>query len=119
MVFWGLKRNIEGELSSLVSPRDALMYTYLDPQVTNCYASWFCSAGTVVAIRDMPILLVLNMDTLTLQTFMVETSTLSSVKMPFIRLFRMGNLYSQKSFLRTISLIEFHVSATLVGSPKP
>jgi len=46
--FCGLRRNVDGKLFSPVSPRTALLYTYLDPHVTNCCASWFCPAGTGV-----------------------------------------------------------------------
>lgn len=44
--FCGLRENIDGKPSSLVSPKEALLYMYLDPQVTNCCAAWFCPAGT-------------------------------------------------------------------------
>jgi len=44
--FCGLRENVDGRLKSLVSPDRGLLYTYLDPQVTNCCAAWFCPAGT-------------------------------------------------------------------------
>jgi len=44
--FCGLRENVDGKLKSLVSPERGLLYTYLDPQVTNCCAAWFCPAGT-------------------------------------------------------------------------
>jgi pyruvate formate lyase activating enzyme len=44
--YCGLRENVEGRLVSLVNARKALLYSYLDPQVTNCCAAWFCPAGT-------------------------------------------------------------------------
>jgi len=44
--YCGLRRNIDGRLDSNVSTEKALLYAYLDPQVTNCCAAWFCPAGT-------------------------------------------------------------------------
>ncbi len=44
--YCGLRMNIDGKLESLVSPKKALLYTYLDPMPTNCCASWFCPGGT-------------------------------------------------------------------------
>lgn len=44
--YCGLRENVEGRLVSLVSARKALLYSYLDPQVTNCCSAWFCPAGT-------------------------------------------------------------------------
>jgi pyruvate formate lyase activating enzyme len=44
--FCGLKRNIDGRLHSLTNPRVGLLNAYLDSQVTNCCAAWFCPAGT-------------------------------------------------------------------------
>ena len=44
--YCGLRRNIKGKLISEVSTEKALLHAYLDPQVTNCCAAWFCPAGT-------------------------------------------------------------------------
>jgi pyruvate formate lyase activating enzyme len=44
--FCGLRENVEGRLLSLVDPNTALLYSYLDPHVTNCCSAWFCPAGT-------------------------------------------------------------------------
>lgn len=44
--FCGLRENVDGNLKYLVSPERGLLYTYLDPHVTNCCAAWFCPAGT-------------------------------------------------------------------------
>lgn len=44
--FCGLRVNVDGRLRALVGPDKGLMYMYLDPQVTNCCAAWFCPAGT-------------------------------------------------------------------------
>jgi len=41
-----LKRNIDGRLESLTNPRIGVLHHYLDSQVTNCCAAWFCPAGT-------------------------------------------------------------------------
>ena len=42
--YCGLRWN-EGGLRSRVSPSTGLLYTYLDPHVTNCCSAWFCPAG--------------------------------------------------------------------------
>ncbi len=44
--YCGLRRNVQGKLVSTVSLEKALLHAYLDPQVTNCCAAWFCPAGT-------------------------------------------------------------------------
>jgi len=44
--FCGLKRNVDGRLESLSSSKIGILYSYLDSQVTNCCAAWFCPAGT-------------------------------------------------------------------------
>lgn len=44
--FCGLRENVDGKLRSLVSPKRGLLYTYLDPHLTNCCSAWFCPAGT-------------------------------------------------------------------------
>lgn len=44
--YCGLKRNINGRLESLTSENVGILYSYLDAQVTNCCAAWFCPAGT-------------------------------------------------------------------------
>ena len=44
--YCGLRKNINGKLFSSVSTEKALLHAYLDPQVTNCCAAWFCPAGT-------------------------------------------------------------------------
>jgi pyruvate formate lyase activating enzyme len=43
--YCGLRWNEDG-LKSRVSPSKGLLYTYLDPHVTNCCSAWFCPAGT-------------------------------------------------------------------------
>lgn len=57
--YCGLRRNVDGRLVSSVSTEKALLHAYLDPQVTNCCAAWFCPAGTGAgypryAYRDGP-----------------------------------------------------------------
>jgi len=57
--YCGLRRNIHGKLTSSVSSTKAFLHAYLDPQVTNCCAAWFCPAGTGAgypkyAYRDGP-----------------------------------------------------------------
>jgi pyruvate formate lyase activating enzyme len=57
--YCGLRRNMGGRLVSFVSTENALLHAYLDPQVTNCCAAWFCPAGTGTgypkyACRDGP-----------------------------------------------------------------
>jgi pyruvate formate lyase activating enzyme len=44
--YCGLKGNVGGKPTSRVSTETALLYAYLDPQVTNCCSAWFCPAGT-------------------------------------------------------------------------
>lgn len=44
--YCGLRRNVSGRLFSAVSTEKAYLHSYLDPQVTNCCAAWFCPAGT-------------------------------------------------------------------------
>jgi pyruvate formate lyase activating enzyme len=44
--YCGLKRNVHGKLESLTNPKVGILYSYVDKQVTNCCASWFCPAGT-------------------------------------------------------------------------
>ena len=44
--YCGLKQNVDGKIKSLSSPRVGILHAYLDPQVTNCCAAWFCPAGT-------------------------------------------------------------------------
>lgn len=44
--YCGLRRNIDGRLVSDVTAEKGFLYAYLDPQVTNCCAAWFCPAGT-------------------------------------------------------------------------
>lgn len=44
--YCGLRANSDGVFTSVTSPRKAALYYYLDPQVTNCCAAWFCPAGT-------------------------------------------------------------------------
>lgn len=44
--YCGLKQNVEGRLESLTSPKIGILHSYLDSQVTNCCAAWFCPAGT-------------------------------------------------------------------------
>lgn len=44
--YCGLRWNVEGRLEGLVGSEEALLYSYIDPHVTNCCASWFCPAGT-------------------------------------------------------------------------
>jgi len=43
--YCGLRWN-DGGLKSMVSSSKGLLYTYLDPHVTNCCSAWFCPAGT-------------------------------------------------------------------------
>ena len=43
--YCGLRWN-DGGLRSKVSQSGGLLYTYLDPHVTNCCSAWFCPAGT-------------------------------------------------------------------------
>ena len=38
--------NSDGVFTSDTGPKEAALYYYLDPQVTNCCAAWFCPAGT-------------------------------------------------------------------------
>ena len=57
--YCGLRRNVEGRFVSEVSTEKAFLHAYLDPQVTNCCAAWFCPAGTGAgypkhAYRDGP-----------------------------------------------------------------
>jgi len=57
--YCGLRKNLDGRLLSDVSTEKAFLYAYLDPQVTNCCAAWFCPAGTGAgypkfAYRDGP-----------------------------------------------------------------
>jgi len=44
--YCGLRAYSGGVFTSATSPSDAALYYYLDPQVTNCCAAWFCPAGT-------------------------------------------------------------------------
>ena len=44
--YCGLKRNVHGRLESLTNPKVGILHSYLDRQVTNCCAAWFCPAGT-------------------------------------------------------------------------
>jgi len=44
--YCGLKRTVDGQLESLTSPKIGILHSYLDSQVTNCCAAWFCPAGT-------------------------------------------------------------------------
>ena len=44
--YCGLRANPDGVFTSVTSAREAALYYYLDPQVTNCCAAWFCPAGT-------------------------------------------------------------------------
>ncbi len=44
--YCGLRANPSGVFTSETSPNTAALYYYLDPQVTNCCAAWFCPAGT-------------------------------------------------------------------------
>lgn len=44
--YCGLRVNTGGVFTSATSPNEAALYYYLDPQVTNCCAAWFCPAGT-------------------------------------------------------------------------
>jgi pyruvate formate lyase activating enzyme len=44
--YCGLKRNVDGSLKSLTNPHNGMLHSYLDSQVTNCCAAWFCPAGT-------------------------------------------------------------------------
>lgn len=44
--YCGLRANSDGAFASASSPSEAALYCYLDPQVTNCCAAWFCPAGT-------------------------------------------------------------------------
>jgi len=44
--YCGLRSNPDGVFTSVTSARKAALYCYLDPQVTNCCAAWFCPAGT-------------------------------------------------------------------------
>ena len=46
--FCGLRENRDGKLHQFTSPRQGLLYMYLDPHVTNCCSAWFCPAGTGV-----------------------------------------------------------------------
>jgi len=41
-----LRASSGGAFTSDASPNVASLYYYLDPQVTNCCAAWFCPAGT-------------------------------------------------------------------------
>jgi len=43
--YCGLRWNSDG-LRARVSQSRGLLYTYLDPHVTNCCSAWFCPAGT-------------------------------------------------------------------------
>jgi pyruvate formate lyase activating enzyme len=44
--YCGLRSYSDGVFTSVASPNSAALYYYLDPQVTNCCAAWFCPAGT-------------------------------------------------------------------------
>ena len=44
--YCGLRAKSIGAFTSVTSPNKAALYYYLDPQVTNCCAAWFCPAGT-------------------------------------------------------------------------
>jgi pyruvate formate lyase activating enzyme len=44
--YCGLRRNVSGRLLTDASTEKAFLHAYLDPQVTNCCAAWFCPAGT-------------------------------------------------------------------------
>ena len=44
--YCGLRENIGRGIKALTSARQGLLYTYLDPHMTNCCAAWFCPAGT-------------------------------------------------------------------------
>ena len=46
--YCGMKRNVNGRLDSLTNPKTGILHYYLDKQVTNCCAAWFCPAGTGV-----------------------------------------------------------------------
>jgi len=41
--YCGLRKNINGEMISRVSPEVALAYAYLDPLPMNCCAAWVLS----------------------------------------------------------------------------
>lgn len=42
--YCGLRRNLNGKLTSMCTASYALLHAYKDPQVTNCCAAWFCPA---------------------------------------------------------------------------
>ena len=44
--YCGLRANSIDGFTSDTSPNEAALYYYLDRQVTNCCAAWFCPAGT-------------------------------------------------------------------------
>ena len=44
--YCGLRAKSSGIFTSNTSPNEAALHYYLDPQVTNCCAAWFCPAGT-------------------------------------------------------------------------
>jgi pyruvate formate lyase activating enzyme len=44
--YCGLRRNVNGRFLSAISTENAYLHAYMDPQVTNCCAAWFCPAGT-------------------------------------------------------------------------
>lgn len=44
--YCGLRANSDGAFTSAASTNESALYYYLDPQVTNCCAAWFCPAGT-------------------------------------------------------------------------
>jgi len=46
--YCGLERNVDGKLESLSSNNAGILSSYLNRHVTNCYAAWFCPAGTEV-----------------------------------------------------------------------
>jgi len=44
--YCGFRRTVDGRLESLTSPKVGILHSYLDRQVTNCCAAWFCPAAT-------------------------------------------------------------------------
>ena len=44
--FCGLYRNIGGEITSVLKPKEGVVSFYKDPHPTNCVASWCCAGGS-------------------------------------------------------------------------
>ena len=53
--YCGLKMNVGGRLTSLVSYNHALLYSYIDPLPTNCCAAWFCPGSSQFRMENVAV----------------------------------------------------------------